>query len=187
MKTQTIPFTVAAAIALLSSPAIAKDGEGGTMVSHSVTASSVDGATLWDYNGEKIGKIEHILLLPGTEMAMAVVKTTMLDEVRKIVVPWRSIQVQTKEGNAEAIIYALDADKAKLTAAPSFTGEKNVFGTEVKSSYDFWLMKEEPQRFQDRAKKSAKKAASKAEGVAEEVEGTVKGVIEGVKEGVRGE
>lgn len=166
MKKQ-LSYTIVGALLLAVTPAIADDErEGGKTVAHSVSGSHVDGATLWDYHGNKLGTIEKVLLIPKKSAALVVVDTSILDDYRKIVVPWSSLQVQTKEGDADDIIYALDADKAKLMASPMYTGEKSVLHSEVKSAWNYWTDKSE--RIGNKAKKGYEKARDAVKDAAEE-------------------
>lgn len=95
----------------------------GAKLEFPVTSSSAEGATLWDFHGNKIGEIETILLAPGDGGILAVIDTSILEEDRKLVVPWNVITVKAKNTDKDDVVYAMNATKAQLIASPAYNGE----------------------------------------------------------------
>ena len=120
--------------------------------------------------------IEKILLTPRSAGALAVVETSILDDERMILVPWSSIQVQTKENDPETIIYALDANDAKLSSAPVYTAEKSAFEDELQRAGEYWsVIKHETKDVAKDVKDGAKKAYEKTKD-------TIKDAVEEIRE-----
>ena len=138
MKITSITSALAGALLLLVNFAIADDEAAGAKVSHPVLADHAKNATLWDFHGNELGEIEDIVLSPGEAGALAVINTSILDDKRKIVVPWKVIQVQTKKTDADDVIYALDANKAKLMAAPQYNGELTSLAGTTMACCTYW-------------------------------------------------
>ena len=149
---------------LLVNPAIADEEVAGASVSHPVMADHAQGAALWDFHGNKLGKIETILLSPGEAGALAVVETSILDDNRKIVVPWKVIQVQTKKTDADDVIYALDTNKAELMAAPHYDGELTSLAGTMKACCNYW-----DKDLKSTIKRSAKEVGKEVKEAAKEI------------------
>jgi hypothetical protein len=164
MKTQLITSAVAGSFLLFGTVNAADEmkKEPGAMVEHPVNAGEANGATLWDFNGNKIGEISGILLASGDTGALAVVETSMLKKNREIVVPWTAIKVQTEKDDADELVYALDADKMKLSGAPKYNGKpkslrvRGSSGTMKCCTYwqkDSKMMEHDPSEMKDKMEK----------------------------------
>jgi len=172
----TIKTFAAAATLLFAAPAMAEhhEAKAGDPIHHTVAASDVSGATLWDFKGNKLGSLEEIFLMPGSGEAMVVLDTSILDDDRKIVVPFNMIVVKTKVDDADEIIYALDADKSKLMAAPEYSGDSKMMKADVMGSCKYW-----DKDYMEKAKKNMKDAADEA---GEAVKDAARGLKKAVQE-----
>lgn len=149
---------------LLANPAIADDEAAGATVSHPVMADDAQGSTLWDFHGNKLGRIKDIVLSPGEAGALVIIKTSVMDDNRKIVVPWKAIQVQTKKTDADDVIYALDTNKAELMAAPQYDGELTSLAGTTKACCTYW-----DKDLKGTIKRSAKEVGKEVKEAVEEI------------------
>lgn len=107
-----------------------------------IPAADIAGSDLWDFNGNQIGSIEKLLVSSTGSGLYAVVHAgEMLDEDRKIAVPWRSITVKENPDEEGAFVYSLDADKQRLMNAPEFQEEASndlTDDNEAQQVHQFW-------------------------------------------------
>ncbi|YCM42083.1 hypothetical protein V2O64_12300 [Verrucomicrobiaceae bacterium 227] len=166
---------VAAAALLFAAPAVADNHEGDVkgMIHHTVTASHVSGSALWDFKGNKLGNLEEVIIMPGSGKTMVVLDTSILDDDRKVVLPFNMIVVKTKADDADEIFYALDADKDKLLAAPEYSGDSKLMKKDVMGSCKYWD-KNHMKRAKEKLKDAANKTGDAVDEVVEEVKDAVK-------------
>ncbi len=90
-------------------------------VTHLVKADKVTGSALWDFHGNQIGTIDHVLLQPSGEMAFVVINADkFLEEDRKVAVPWKKIFVKRNSEASGDIIFTLDTTRDFLKGAPGY-------------------------------------------------------------------
>ena len=107
-----------------------------------IPAAEIAGADLWDFHGNQIGSIEKLLVSSTGSGLYAVVNAgEVLEEDRKIAVPWRSITVKENPDDEGAFVYSLDADKQRLMNAPEFQEEASndlTDDNEAQQVHQFW-------------------------------------------------
>jgi hypothetical protein len=110
-----------------------------TVMAERVTSEKVTGSDLWDYHGNQIGTVEEVLLQPSGNAVLVIVDVKkILDEDRKLAIPWKLLAIKLKdpekaeereETGRESgailksdpdLVFSLDATKLKLKGAPRY-------------------------------------------------------------------
>ncbi|HUF61005.1 MAG TPA: PRC-barrel domain-containing protein [Verrucomicrobiales bacterium] len=121
MKLKRIPQTITAALFVAAASIGFAAEEDKSEVTHLVRADKVTGSKLWDFHGNQIGTIDHVLLQPSGEMAFAVINADkFLEADRKVVVPWTRIFVKRSSEDSGDVIFTLDTTREFLKDAPGF-------------------------------------------------------------------
>lgn len=178
----TMNAFAAAAALLFAAPAIADDHgvAAGEPIHHAVSASDVSGATLWDFKGNKLGELEEVYLMAGTSESVVVLDTSILDDNRKVVIPFNIIVVKTESDDADEIIYTLNADKDKLMGAPEYKGDKKMMKDDLMGSCKYW-----DKDYLKKAKGNMKDAGEHVKDAADKAGDALEEAADGIKKSVK--